>query len=105
MRKFATGATRDTDIGKYDYEAFLSPIVLTRYAEYMHKNRVQRDGTMRDGDNWQRGIAQSVYMKSLWRHFMEAWTIHRGGKGCIEEALCAVLFNAMGILHERLKLK
>lgn len=109
VRIFDTGATRDTDEGKFDYEAFLSPLVLRRFAEYMHKNRVQRDGSLRDGDNWQKGMGLPVFMKSAWRHFMSWWTQHRHvGVGFapnaqIEEDLCAVLFNAMGYLHETLK--
>src|SRR5262249_20215749 len=55
-RIFKTGATRDTDTGKLDYEGFLSPLVLKRYAEYMHQHRVMKDGAMRASDNWQRGI-------------------------------------------------
>jgi len=46
-----TGATRDVDNDKYDYEGFLSPIVLHRYAQYMHKHRLQSDGELRDSDN------------------------------------------------------
>jgi hypothetical protein len=74
----------------------------------MNKHRVLPDGSLRASDNWQNGIPKDAYMKSLWRHFMEAWTAHRGwDDGCqwipIDEALCAVLFNAMGYLHEHLK--
>lgn len=108
VRTFDTGATRDVDIGKLDYEAFLSPLVLKRYAEYMHKHRIQADGSLRDGDNWQRGIPLAQYMKSLWRHFMDAWTLHRFGKNMDtqqEENLCAGLFNVSGLLHEILKAK
>ncbi len=104
-RTFTTGATRDTDSGKLDYEAFFSPLVLKRYAEYMHKNRLLMDGTLRDGDNWQKGIPQDVYMKSLWRHFMDVWSYWRGIpiRSTLEESVCACLFNLMGFLHERLK--
>jgi len=110
MRKFETGATRDSDTSKLDYEGFLSPLVLKRYAEYMNKNRIQADGNVRDSDNWQKGIPLAVYMKSLWRHFLDVWAIHRcllggGGvpEGFQEDSLCAVLFNASGYLHEVLK--
>lgn len=102
MRTFDTGATRDTDADKFDYEGFLSPGVLRRFAEYMHKNRIQVDGSLRDSDNWQKGIPQDAYMKSAWRHFMEWWAAHRNGF-TDEEALCALLFNVMGYLHEALK--
>lgn len=107
MRKFDTGATRDNDKGKLDYEAFLSPAVLERYAEYMEKHRVQADGTIRDGDNWMKGIPKTAYMKSGWRHFFSWWKSHRGLKTeeDIEESICALLFNASGYLHEHLKEK
>ena len=106
MREFETGATRDDEDGKLDYEGFLSPLVLRRYAEYMHGHRKQADGAFRDSDNWQKGIPQEVYMKSCWRHFMAWWSVHRAGgrKGrLLEDILCAVLFNVMGYLHEMLK--
>lgn len=103
MRQFETGATRDTDEGKLDYEGFISPLVLLRYAEYMHENRVQTDGNLRDSDNWQKGIPQEAYMKSKFRHFMETWMHHRGLGDLagvdLERALCAELFNTMGYLH------
>lgn len=107
VRTFETGANRDVDTNKLDYEGFLSPRVLTRYAEYMHKNRFLRDGTMRDSDNWQKGIPRSVYMKSMWRHFMEVWRIQRGLDpwALLEEALCALLFNVSGMLHEVIKMR
>lgn len=107
MRTFETGATRDSDLGKYDYEGFLSPLVIERFGEYMHKHRTQADGNLRDSDNWQKGITLDAYMKSAWRHFMDWWAIHRNrgriAREPIEEALCAILFNVMGYLHELLK--
>ena len=108
MRTFATGATRDDDSDKKDYEGFLSPAVLRRFAQYMHKNRIQSDGNMRDSDNWQRGIPKDQYMKSMLRHLFDLWLIHRGRgdlavEGNIEDVLCALTFNVMGYLHEELK--
>ncbi len=102
MRQFNTGATRNVDTNKYDYEAFLSPLVLEAYAAYMHKNRFQADGKIRDGDNWQKGIPKDAYMKSAFRHFMDMWKEHRGiptTEG-LEQSLTALLFNIMGYLHE-----
>lgn len=106
-RTFDTGATRDTDQGKYDYEGFLSPLVLERYAEFMHVHRTLPDGSTRDSDNWQKGIPLAVYMQCLWRHFFDVWSWHRGHKirDHIEVALCALMFNTMGYLHELLKKK
>jgi len=105
LRKFDTGATRDTDANKHDYEGFLSPLVIEAFGRYMTKHRVQSDGTLRDSDNWQKGIPRDVYMKSAWRHFLDWWKEHRGlgSREGMEDALCGVLFNVMGYLHESLK--
>ena len=104
MREFSTGATRDSDTTKIDPEGFLSPLVIQRYCDYLNKHRKQADGKIRDSDNWQAGIPLDVYMKSMWRHFLDVWTKHRGNEGdesyTIEDSLCAVIFNAMGYLHE-----
>lgn len=101
IRTFDTGATRDTDENKLDFDGFLSPLALERYAQYMHKHRKQSDGGMRDSDNWQKGIPLDAYMKSGWRHFRDWWREHRGydTDDGIEESLCALIFNAMGYLH------
>lgn len=105
MRQYESGATRDTDTDKLDYEGFLSPLVLEEYARYMHKHRIQADGNLRDSDNWQKGIPKEDYMKSMWRHFMDVFKNHRGvpADEDIKTALCAVLFNASGYLHEAMK--
>jgi len=106
MREFTSGATRSSEEGKYDYEGFLSPAVLERYARFMHKHRRQVDGEFRESDNWQKGMPRSAYIKSLWRHFMDVWTWHRRGvylTEAMEDALCAVMFNTMGYLHEFIK--
>ena len=105
MREFESGATRDTDDGKLDYEGFLAPQVIERYAKYMHRHRVQADGELRASNNWTRGIPKDAYMKSAWRHFMSWWKEHRGHKSRegIEEALCGLLFNVMGYLFEVLR--
>jgi len=103
MRTFETGATRDSEAEKLDYEGFLSPVVLKAFAEYMHTNRLQSDGSLRSADNWQKGMPLTVYMKSAWRHFHDVWTLHRSTKrqqDALVRALCALLFNVMGYLHE-----
>ena len=110
IRKFETGATRDTDIGKLDFEGFLSPIVLKKYAEYMYKHRKQSDGKLRDSDNWQKGFGKGRehfvnVMKSWFRHFFNVWFLHRGfkGKECMGDALLASLFNNMSYAHQYFK--
>jgi len=109
MRTFTTGATRDEDKEKPDYEGYLSPAVIERFGQYMTKHRVQADKTIRDSDNWQHGIPRDVYMKSMWRHLMDVWLCHRKnhqlsreGITGLEDATCALLFNVMGYLSELL---
>ena len=105
MRYFATGATRDSDETKLDLEGFLSPEVLLRFGEYMNQHRKQADGKLRDSDNWQKGIPKEAYIKSGLRHVMDWWLNHRGltARENIQDALCAVIFNAQGYLYELLK--
>jgi hypothetical protein len=110
VRQFETGATRSPDVGRYDPEGFFSPLVFERFCEYMNAHRKQTDGSIRDSDNWQKGLPLSTYMKGGWRHFLHWWKRHRGfrvndamaGQN-MEEDLCALLFNVQGYLHELLK--
>ena len=113
MKYFKTGAYRDSSDDKLDFEGFLSPIVLERYAQYLHKHRKQSDGKYRDSDNWQKGIDIKTYQKSLVRHLFQAWGVWRGYKVRddrgelvdLEDALAGVIFNAQGYLFELLKKK
>jgi len=105
MRHFSSGATRDTDEGKLDFEGFLNPLVLEEFAKYMNHHRVQADGKLRTSDNWQAGIDKDAYMKSLWRHFHDMWKEHRGYKSRegMKFAISGILFNAMGYMLEVLR--
>lgn len=110
IRKFETGATRDNIEGKLDYMKALSPIVLRRYVQYLDKHRLQPDGSMRDFDNWKKGIPLETYHSSKGRHFFAAWLLEEDyevednhGPVTEEDALCGELFNTIGRLHELLK--
>jgi hypothetical protein len=107
VRTFKTGATRDSDDTKNDYEGFLSPLVIEAFGDYMTHHRKQADGKIRDSDNWQKGIPKDAYMKSGFRHFMDWWKEHRGygSREGLIYALCGLLFNVQGYLHEVLKEK
>lgn len=104
VRQFPTGATRDTSEGKLEFDGFLNPLVLVRFAEYMHENRKLPDGTLRASDNWTKGIPRAAYLSSMVRHLVDLWLHHRGhpekAREDIETALCALLFNVQGYLHE-----
>lgn len=110
LRHFDGGATRDDDDGKLDFEGALSPLVLVAFAAYMDRHRDTADGR-RDADNWQAGFPRDVLMKSLLRHVMDLWLLHRGHQvvrpedGHVvewDDALGGVLFNAQAMWHQRL---
>ena len=112
MREFKTGATRNSAENKNDYEGFLSPLFIEAFGDYMTKHRKQADGKLRDSDNWQKGIPLWSYMKSLLRHTLDLWLLHRGFRRFDRddgheltkiEMLCAIFFNAQGYAHELLK--
>jgi len=110
LETFSGGATRTSLDGKLSYVKGLSPVVLRRYLQYLAKHRKQPDGSMREFDNWKQGIPIDRYFDGLGRHFVALWLLLDGfehqddpGQDNLEDILCAILFNAMGILHEQLK--
>jgi len=115
MRVFESGATRDNNDGKPDYEGFFSPLVVEAYGDYMNKHRIQSDGKLRDSDNWQNLFGEDHYkvcIKSMWRHFLDLLFLHRGYKRfdkkdgheiTIQEACCAIKFNVNAYLYKILK--
>ena len=111
IRTFKTGATRNTEEGKLDFEAYFSPAVLERRAQYMKKHTIQSDGKSRSGDNWQHLFGDEHYnvcMKSALRHLHHWWTAHRTNPKPgedIEEAICALMFNAEAYLFKLLQEK
>lgn len=113
-RTFETGATRDLDDGKLDYEGFLSVDVIIAFGEYMHEHRHMKDGSLRASDNWQKGMPLESYIKSGFRHFVDLFYMHR--HNCDEytrpdgetvtkaEALGGLLFFVQGYWHETIRL-
>ena len=102
FRTFESGATRDNDIGKLDYEGFFCPATLKRFAEYMNENRQMKDGSLRDSDNWQKGFPKDQLIKSATRHFMD-WRLHHRGYSdkateTLEDSICGLIFNSLGFL-------
>ena len=111
MRNFETGATRDSVGGKPDYEGYEHPLVTEAFGKYMLSHQKQADGQLRDSDNWQKGIPKPTYIKSLLRHALDLWFLHRGiprfdkddgHELTIEEVCCAIRFNSNGYLFEEL---
>lgn len=101
VRTFESGATRDELAQKPDYEGYLSPLVIERFGQYMLEHQQTPDGP-RASDNWQLGIPKDEYIKSFFRHAITVWKAHRNGQ-VDQAAWCAIMFNAMGYLHESLK--
>lgn len=107
VRIFDTGATRSPQGDKLQYEGYLNPLVLKRYAEYMQKHQTQSDGTRRSADNWQKNIDIESLCDSKVRHDMDSWLYFRGYSSEtseeIEDTLCACIFNTMAILKQVLE--
>ena len=108
IRKFESGASRDTNENKLEIARFLSPEVLERFCEYMNHHRTMRDGSLREPDNWKNLFGENheqVCLDSMARHFFAYW------KNCYttkdnaqkEEELCGIIFNAMASLYAILK--
>jgi hypothetical protein len=97
ITKFTTGAIRDTQEGKYDFIETLSWTALNRYAGYMtSKKKKYGEG------NFKKGIPIDSYEKSLVRHIQKylANKYENGNVEINEDHLSAIVFNAMGIMHE-----
>jgi len=97
MRKFATGAVRDDADGKEMYAETISWTALKRYAQYMTKKR-EKYGA----GNFKKGIPIESYEDSLMRHVQKylANKYEDGDTEKDEDHLAAIVFNALGIMHE-----
>lgn len=93
MRKTKTGATRNNDDGKINY-VHSSVLVERVYCEYMHGNRFQSDGKMRDADNWKKGMPWKWYKKSFLGHIQDVKMLMEGNK-VFEDGKEVTLFNAI----------
>lgn len=107
VRTFDSGATRSPLGDKLEYHRFLDPLVLKRWCEYLQKHRVQTDGRVREPDNWKRGIPVDAYIGSLMRHVWDLWLWRSDHPDEmaeeVQDSLCAIMFNAHGIMYELLK--
>lgn len=107
IRTFATGATRSPLGEKLQFEGYLNPLVLKRFAEYMRKHQTDSAGNQRAADNWQKNIDMASLCDSKTRHDMDVWLHSRGydaeAAEPLEEALCACLFNTMALLKQVLE--
>lgn len=103
-RVFETGATRSPLGNKLEYDGYLNPLVLKRFAEYMKKHQTQADGQQRAADNWQLNIDMKSLHDSKKRHDIDVWLHIKGypeeATEDMEESLCAAIFGNMAMLKQ-----
>ena len=102
MRKFTTGAVRDTDTNKEDYIETISWTAFKRYAQYMTGKKARYGA-----GNFKKGIPIESYEQSLVRHLQKylANKYEGGTEEKEDDHLGAILFNVFGIMHEECRPK
>jgi|SRR5690606_29218138 len=112
LRMSESGAIRNSDVGKINYQGALSPLILEAYGKYIEKHSLLPDGTRRNNKNWQKLFGtpeehRQVCIESAWRHFIDLLMEHDGyeSRDGIDEALGGLMFNIQAywfsILKER----
>lgn len=101
---FPSGAIRDSQEDKPDFNETISWTAFNRYAKYMTGKKSKYGA-----GNFKRGIPTESYVKSMLRHvdkFMRN-TFENGDDEKNEDHLSAIVFNVFGIMHneEQEKLK
>lgn len=97
IRKFESGAIRDSEENKESYTETISWTAFKRYAEYMTAKK-QKYGA----GNFKKGIPIASYEESLMRHISK-YMINKYENGDLEkdqDHLSAIIFNVFGIMHE-----
>jgi hypothetical protein len=118
IRTFDGGATRNPLGNKIQYfgpDGLISIPALRAYGRYMRTHR-KKEGTdvLRAYNNWRSGagIPQNVCIDSLGRHVLDMAELLEVGEVIdeitgeiitIEDAACAIIFNAFSILDVELK--
>lgn len=110
LRKSDTGAIRNSDVDKINYQGALSPLVLEAYGAYIQKHSLLPDGTRRNNKNWQNLFGtheehRQVCIESAWRHFLDVLMEHDGyeSRDGIDEALGGLMFNIQAYWFSLLK--
>jgi len=101
IRKFSTGAIRDSLKDKEDYTETISWSALKRFAVYMTGKKAKYGS-----GNFKKGIPIDSYEGSLIRH-LQKYMENKYEDGIVEtdeDHLSAILFNVFGIMHEELRL-
>lgn len=102
ITQFASGAIRDSQVGKECYIETISWTAMKRYAQYMTAKKSKYGA-----GNFKKGIDIESYESSLLRH-IQKYLANKYEGGNIEKEedhLSAILFNAFGIIHEEERVK
>jgi len=97
LRNFSTGSIRDSEEGKEDYVETISWRAMRRYAQYMTSKKNKYGA-----GNFKKGIPIDSYERSLLRHISK-YMINKYEGGNLEKEedhISAIVFNALGIMHE-----
>ena len=102
IRTFKSGAIRDSQEGKESYGETISWTAFKRYAQYM-TGKKEKYGS----GNFKKGIDIDSYEESLIRHYQKYMeNKYEGGNVEVnEDHMSAIVFNAMGIMHEEERIK
>lgn len=97
IRKFDSGAVRDSDKNKESYVETISWVAFRRYSQYMtgKKNKY-------GAGNFKKGIPIESYEESLVRHLVKYLSNKYENEDLEknEDHLSAIIFNTFGIMHE-----
>lgn len=106
MRKFETGATRNSDEGRYNPARSIGWRAMAAYANWVEKHATLPDGSKRPTDNWKKGFPLDAIEVSLGRHAMEFLAaVERGDYEAADESAMGIWFNCQAYVFEREKAK
>lgn len=97
MKIFSSGGKRDGDENKEDYIETISWTAFRRYAKYMTSKK-KKYGS----GNFKKGLPIDYYERALVRH-LQKYIVNKYEQGKDEKEedhLSAIVFNALGIMHE-----
>ncbi len=102
IRKFSSGAIRESEEQKEDYTETISWTSFKRYAKYMTSKK-NKYGS----GNFKKGMDIPSYERSMLRH-VQKYMENKYEEGIIEtdqDHLSAIVYNVFGIMHEEERIR
>lgn len=98
VTQFSSGAIRDDQTGKPDFVETISWTALNAYAKYMTSKKAKYGA-----GNFKKGIDDWSYEQSAIRHLDKYLRnkYENGQDEINEDHLCALVFNVIGLIHNR----